>query len=97
VAGALEGLRHGPKHCGYSSAGHAYDQFRPPSRGADAHDGGPLLVRQPGTDGLFSPGDGDLNVLWGGDGPVGAAQLAGQALGDGCLPARSGDLKKTLR
>jgi len=36
MAGALEGLHHGPKHCGFARTGHAHHQFRPPSRGADA-------------------------------------------------------------
>ena len=88
MAGALEGLRHGPQHGGLAGAGHAHHQFRPPSRGADAHDGRALLVRQPGTNSSLGPGDSGLNALRGGDGPVGAAQLAGQALGDGALPGQ---------
>ena len=50
--------------------------------------GGALLVRQPGTDGLLGAGDGAVNGFGGGGGPVGAGQLAGQALGDGALPGQ---------
>ena len=87
VAGALEGLRHGPEHRGLACTGHAHDQLRPPARCADAGHGGALLVRQPGTDGLLGAGVA-ASIASGGDGPVGAAQLAGQALGDGALPGQ---------
>ena len=88
VAGALEGLGHGPEHGGLAGAGHAHDQLRPAPRGADADGRCPLLFGELGAELLLGLFDGFFDGFEGHGGGVGAGQLVGQALGDGGLPGQ---------
>ena len=89
VAGALEGLGHRPEHGRLARAGHAHDQLGAPCPEVQM----PTTAARCSSDSR-APMDSLGARRWrsprfgGGDGPVGAAQLAGQALGDGALPGQ---------